>query len=72
MPVMEIRVVRVRMPQLCVPVDMDVRLAAVAFDLDRGLVRMLVMLVVPMRVAVLQRFMRVRVLMVFAYVQPDA
>ena len=66
-PVMDIRVVRVGVPKLRVPVGMDVRLLPVPLRLNRRLMRMPVMLVVPMRVAVLQRLMRVRVRMLFAY-----
>ena len=68
MPVMNVRVVRMLVRQHLMPVGMRVRLSGVP---GKGM-RVLVVLVMRMPVAVLQRLMTVFVFMPLANVQPDA
>src|ERR1700734_1255974 len=63
---MQVRVVRMPVPQPVMPVPVRMRLA------HRPLVGMLMMMVVDMAVLVLDRFVRVVVLMVFGQMQPEA
>ena len=65
---MDIGVVRMQVPKLPVLVDVGMRFLPVPLRI----MRMPVMRVMPMLVAVLQRFMRVRVGVFFAHMQPDA
>ena len=67
MPVMNIREMRVRMRDRRMGMRMGVRLVAI----PREIVLVLVMRVVPMTMRVIQRDMRVRMLVTFADVQPD-
>jgi hypothetical protein len=67
-PVMDIRVVRVLVRDHLVAMRMQVRLAAV----PGKRVLVLVMLVMPMLVGVLEKFVGVFVQMSFPYVQPDS
>ena len=66
--VMDVGVVGVRVPNPLVAVGMGVRLLPVPFRS----VRMPVMRIVPMRVTVLERLMRVRMSVLLAQVQPYA
>ena len=65
---MQIRIVGMRMHQRPVPVPVRVRLAAI----PREVVLVPVMLVVRVSVLVLERFVRVLMLVALAHVQPDA
>jgi hypothetical protein len=67
MPVMNIREMRVRMRDRRMGMLMGVRLVAI----PREIVLVLVMRVVPMTMRVVQRGVRVRMLVTFADVQPD-
>ena len=67
-PVVNIREMRVRMGDGQMHVRMRVRLVSRVSKV----VFVLVMLIMAMRVGVLEQFMRVLMLVPFAYVQPDA
>ena len=67
-PMMHVGVVRVAMRDRYVAVRMRVRLHAV----PREIVFVLMVFVVLVRVSVLERLVRVRVVVTFAHVQPDA
>ena len=67
MPVMNIREMRVRMRDRRMGMRMGVRLVAI----PREIVFVPVMRVVPMTMRVVQRGVRVRMLVTFADVQPD-
>jgi hypothetical protein len=67
-PVMDIREMRMRVRHGCMAVRMGMRLVAV----PREVVLVLVMRVVPVTMRVLERIVRVRMLMTFANVQPHA
>lgn len=67
MPVMNIWEMRVRMRDRRMGMRMSVRLVAV----PREIMLVLVMRVVPMAMRVVQRMVRVRMLVTFADVQPD-
>ena len=66
--VVNVRIVRVVVDKLSVPVCVPVRLASVPLEI----VHVLVMLVMAMRMSVLQRLVGVAVRMCFADVQPHA
>ena len=68
MPVMQIRIVRMRVPHRLVAMEMRVWFVAIPVEI----VFMLVMIVVGVRVFVIKRFVLVFVLVVLADVQPDA
>lgn len=68
MPVMQIRIVRMRVPHRLVAMGMRVWFVAIPVEI----VFMLVMIIVGVRVFVIKRFVLVFVLMVLADVQPDA
>lgn len=65
---MYVREMRMRVRNRCMPMRMAVRLFAVPCEV----VLMLMMRVVPMPMRVIQRVMRVRMLVPFADMQPDA